>query len=118
MAAATYLGDGTDSTEPLYSARASFRCAGQWNVEALVQGLGTQGSASGAVHVRSERFGPVIGQPVPPTMNPTLADTPIEQLTSQRPPRDNSFYELAVLEGLQTGKPLVVVITTPAFCQT
>ncbi len=116
---AMYLGNDQGVALALYSARATFDQAGEWRLEAVVtEAQGVSRSASATLQVQERGLAPRIGDPIPASQNQTVRDTPIEQLTSQRPPGDVAFYDLAVAEALEQRKPLMVVISTPAFCQT
>ena len=70
------------------------------------------------VIVTASGFSPAIGQTFPASKNPTTKDVSIEQLTSQRPVGDPDFYTLTIADALQQEKPLMVVVSAPAFCQT
>jgi hypothetical protein len=59
--------------------------------------------------------GPGVGEPAPLSVTRTVADTPLEDLTSDPEP-DPSFYELSVAEAVQAG-PSVIVFGTPVWCQ-
>ena len=59
--------------------------------------------------------GPGIGDPAPLSETRTLADTPLDDLTSDPDP-DPSFYEMTVAEAVGSG-PTVIVFGTPAWCQ-
>ena len=60
-----------------------------------------------------------IGDPVPPSRNPTLQEVggDLERLTTDPQP-DPAMYALSVAESVQAGSPLVVVLATPGFCET
>lgn len=102
-----------------YVARVNFDEAGDWGAE--VSG-DIQGRAFDAVRVR---FGvlevgidtvPVIGDPAPRSTQVTLRDVDdISEIDSTNPPNPG-MHELTVAEALDTGKPVVVAFTTPAFC--
>jgi hypothetical protein len=59
--------------------------------------------------------GPGVGDPAPLSETRTLADTPLEDLTSDPEP-DPSFYEMSVAEAVRAG-PTVIVFGTPVWCQ-
>jgi hypothetical protein len=59
--------------------------------------------------------GPELGEPAPASDTRTLADTPLEDLTSDPDP-DPSFYEMTVAEAVTSG-PSVIVFATPVWCQ-
>lgn len=56
------------------------------------------------------------GEPAPPSETRTIADTPLDELTSDPNP-DERFYELSLAEAVRSG-PSVIVFATPAWCTT
>jgi len=99
----------------LYRAEVNFDRSGPWQATVI----GPAGDRLGPVafNVFDDPFAPQVGEvaPVPPT--PTLDDLPIEQLTTDDEP-DLAFYEQSLEEAVASGKPTVLVFSTPAFCQT
>lgn len=67
--------------------------------------------------VLDQTFAPNIGEPAPVVATPTLRDLPIEKLTTDPEP-DPSFYQLSLEEALASGRPIVLVFSTPAYCVT
>ncbi len=55
-----------------------------------------------------------VGDPAPLSVTRTLADAPIEELTSDLTPEE-SYYEMTVAEAVQNG-PSVLIFATPAWC--
>ena len=90
----------------------------QLNVEASTAG-GTAISARGAFQVKANSDTPVVGQLAPRSMTPTLDSLEniddLATITSANPP-DADLYRLSVDQALDSGKPLVLVFSTPAFC--
>ena len=118
-ATAIFLGQGITTAQALYSARTGFDMPGVWEVEASVKREAyAPVSSRTTFNVQARSFIPKIGDAAPPSMNWTLADRPIHQLTSQRPTGDLEFYESTIALALSKDKPLVIVFSTPAFCQT
>jgi hypothetical protein len=58
---------------------------------------------------------PRIGEPAPTVATPTLADSTLEELTTDPEP-DVRLYELSLDTALSNGRPTVVVFSTPAYC--
>ena len=116
---ALYLGETLDVSQALYAARANLDQTGAWQVEAT---LSREGAAPvikrAGFRVKTNPDVPFPGQPAPASANQTLSTTPIEQLTSQRPPGDLDLYRLTIADALAQQKPFLVVFSTPAFCQT
>ena len=72
--------------------------------------------AKTAVPVKEESATPGIGDPAPASETPTADEVDdLSAITSANPP-DPELYQLSIHEALETGKPLVVVFATPAFC--
>jgi hypothetical protein len=55
-----------------------------------------------------------VGDPAPRSETRTLADAPIDQLTSDLTPEE-SYYEMTVAEAVESG-PSVLIFATPAWC--
>jgi hypothetical protein len=92
---------------------------------------GTYGLAISGTLADGRRFGPLpyvfnvlerppepmVGEPAPPSRQPTLAQVgDIRELTTDLDPIAD-FYTLTVAEAVRSGRPTVVAFTTPAFCQ-
>ena len=117
--AALHLGTETPAAAGLYSIRLDLSDTGGYLVEAEIRREG-RASATAVTGFRAKtRYDtPGFGEPAPASMHPTLADAPIEQLTSARPPGDPALYRLTIADALAEDKPLMVVFSTPAFCGT
>jgi hypothetical protein len=55
-----------------------------------------------------------VGEPAPLSDTRTLADAPIDELTSDQTPEE-PYYELTVAEAVESG-PSVLIFATPAWC--
>ena len=82
---------------------------------------GREVAAEGAFQVKDKADTPAVGDPAPRSVTPTVDDAGgVEQLatiTSAKPP-DPDFYRTSIHAALESGKPLVVAFSTPAFCTT
>lgn len=79
---------------------------------------GDKVQAQFAIQVEEKSKSPEIGEPAPPSENRTLATEPdIARLTSGRDPVPG-LYRMTVAEAIASGRPTVVSLATPAFCQT
>ena len=56
-----------------------------------------------------------IGEEAPLVATPTVADTPIEDLSTDFP-IDERFYQVSLDEALANGRQTVAIFATPAFC--
>jgi hypothetical protein len=93
---------------------------GFWQLR--VSATGAEGqtiTAQGAFEVKNTSTTPTIGQPAPQSVTPTLDDVGgvanLMMITSADPP-DPDLYRLSVHTALASGRPLVLVFSTPAFC--
>ncbi len=99
----------------LYKTEAVFDTAGVWTVS-VAPNTGAPLPATG-FQVLDRTYAPNIGDPAPPAPIDTLASKPLEQLTTDPSP-DEDFYQLTLAEAFSSGRPTVVVFSTPAFCRT
>ena len=80
---------------------------------------GTAINAKGAFEVKANSETPALGQAAPRSVTPTLDSlndvSELATITSANPP-DPDLYRLSVDQALDSGKPLVLVFSTPAFC--
>ena len=77
---------------------------------------GTTIEATTAVRVAAAPATPAIGAPAPASVTPTAGPaTDLSTITSAPEP-DAELYQLSVHQALESGKPLVVLFSTPAFC--
>ncbi|MEX0800544.1 MAG: hypothetical protein WD379_04930 [Dehalococcoidia bacterium] len=103
----------------VYVSNVSFDAAGDWGFEAVVT---TDGEAAEPITfqftVLEDSPEPSVGEPAPPSEQLTLADVDdISEIDSSFPPRPH-MHEITVADALALGKPMVVAIGTPAFCET
>ena len=108
-----------DPFATIYYAPVEFDAAGRWG---LVLDLEVGGQRH---EVQTDDFivlddtpEPSIGDAMPASENLTLRDVDdVSEIDSSEEPIE-AFHELTVAEALETGKPVLVAIATPAFCQT
>ena len=112
----THIHDGPSTT--LFVAPADFDRPGDWGAELSVSVEGETVEGLRLRFIVMERSSePMIGDPAPRSTQMTLRDVDaIEQIDSSTPPLP-ALHELTVAEALDSGRPLVVVFATPAFCQ-
>ena len=97
----------------LYLVRASFDQEGTWCVRLQPDGLGA--TPPSAFTVSPTDPVPGVGDPAPAVRTRTLADNPIEEISSDDDP-DPAMYQMSLDTALANGQPTVVVFATPAFC--
>lgn len=117
-----WTGEATNYSDyevPYWVAYPELPRAGNWGMGAeitLADGDVVEGQL--VIEVREEPLIPAIGEAVPPSQNRTLATVPeINKLTSDDDP-EPALYQMTVAEAIASGRPSVVIFSTPAFCQT
>lgn len=130
----TYVGFDTSSVEEMadgtrrtitgpevgaYVARVNFDQSGDWGVEASGD---IAGKPFGPIRFRFDVLEkgldkvPAIGDPAPRSKQLTLRDVKdVSEIDTTNPPNPG-MHNMTVAEALDTGKPIVVAFTTPAFC--
>lgn len=90
----------------------------QLNVEATAAD-GSDVEARGAFQVKANSDTPTVGQPAPRSVTLTLDSledlSDLTTISSAAAP-DPDLYQMSVDAALDTGKPLILVFSTPAFC--
>ena len=109
----------SDTGRGAYTVQLDFVRAGDWGLGVSVAGPeGTVSSASARVSVRERSLTPALGAPAPLTQSKTLSNTPdMAELTTDPQP-DTDLYRITIADAIASGKPLVVVFSTPAYCTT
>jgi hypothetical protein len=105
--------DAADVTH-LYVGRVQLSKPGRyWLLAEPVGGKPIQ--ALGSLDVRTRSHSPAVGSRAYASRTPTLADAPVAQLTTRRPP-DRALLRYSVADSLAAHAPFVVVFATPKFC--
>jgi hypothetical protein len=117
--------DATRITTPdgfttMYAHERDFKRAGNWGLE--VQARLPDGKAAIkriAFSVLADSLTLKVGKKTPSLKTPTATDVKndYKQLTSATTPTP-AFYQLSLDQALTNGKPTIVILATPAFCQT
>lgn len=100
-----------------YVSEITFDKPGDWQIEAVIaRGEETLASAVMDVEVKEESYTPSIGSTPPLTINKTAADeSGLTEITTW-PRADIDLYQKTIPEALESGMPLVVVMSSPGFC--
>ena len=103
----------------VFTAELSFDRSGEWGIGAVVvDSDGAERKASARVRVKEASATPALGTAAPRSVSKTLADVDgFEQITTDFEP-DADLYGMTIAEALDSGKPLLAVFSTPAYCQT
>jgi hypothetical protein len=105
------------ATRGNYVTEMSFDRAGQWQLEAkLTEGDTVLASATMPVLVRETSYTPAVGSTPPLTVNKTLGDAEDLSDITGWIRADPELYQLTIPEALASGKPLLVVMSSPGFC--
>ena len=100
-----------------YVSEITFDKPGDWQIEAVIaRGEETLASTVMDIEVKEESFTPAIGATPPLTINKTAADeSGLTEITTW-PRADIDLYQKTIPEALESGMPLVVVMSSPGFC--
>ncbi len=100
-----------------YVSEMTFDKVGDWQIEAVIaRGEETLASAVMDIEVKEEGFTPAIGAAPPLTVNKTATDEAgLAEITTW-PRADIGLYQKTIPEALESGMPLVVVMSSPGFC--
>jgi hypothetical protein len=71
--------------------------------------------ALGNVEVKEDPAAPAVGDPVPASKTPTLANASLEELSTSNEP-DRELYKTSIADALAAKKPFVAVFATPKYC--
>jgi hypothetical protein len=99
----------------LYKANFEFDQAGLWDVRVTPDGAAPLDDFT--IQVSAEPSTPGVGDPAPQSDTPTGADHPLAEISTDPNP-DPRFYESSIKDAVTSGRPTVVVFSTPRFCQT
>ena len=96
----------------LYRAEVVLPSAGLWTADVEVDGYDI---SPASFIVKDAANTPVPGELAPAAASLTMADRPLEELTTDPEP-DPLFYQLSLDEAVGNGRPTVAVFATPAYC--
>lgn len=100
---------------PYYVVRHAFDAPGTWGMQAQV--AGGKGNLTFEVADPAKLALPGPGQPLPRTQTPTAADTMGVNPICTRSPEPCPFHDRSLDKLLGNGKPTIVLLATPALCQ-
>lgn len=103
------------SIKGVFVAHVRFQSAGPWGVQITTVVGGKPRSLHNTFTVAQRSIAPNVGEPAPRSHNPTSRDMPVKLLDSGRPPDD--MHKLSIAAAIAQRKPLVVIFSTPAFCE-
>ena len=116
-------GDGTtevhaDPFATFYYANVEFDVAGRWGIAVSVEidGVARDTLLAAAFVVLERTPEPQIGDPLPASTHLTLRDVDDVSEINSLPEPIAALNERTVAEALATGQPVLVAISTPAFC--
>lgn len=107
-----------DSPVPYWVAYPDLPEAAQWGlVFDVTLAAGSVESVPRRLNVAAQTAAPAVGSPAPAVTHPTLADEPLERLSSAESP-DPALYQTTIAAALASGRPTIISFSTPAFCAT
>ncbi len=109
-----------DGLTTFFAHEREFKRAGDWGVEVQAKLADGRSSAQRVKFtVLSSSATKKIGDPAPNIETPTAASisSDLTKLTSSDKPNP-AFYKTSLASAVKNGKPTVLVLATPAFCQT
>jgi hypothetical protein len=100
----------------VYVAHLDLTPAGNWGLDiTATRPDGGRLSQRLAFNVIDAPLVPAVGQPAPPTRNPTVKDvSDVGTIDSGQPPDD--MHQVSIADAIQQHRPALVVFATPAFC--
>jgi hypothetical protein len=109
---------GVYATDPV-----TFDAAGFWDATVTLTIDGDPVAATAAFEVLDTHEVPAVGDPAPRTANPILGDPDVapeaidSRATGTDAAPDEVLHRTRIVDALDAGRPLVVVVSTPTFCQ-
>jgi len=110
--------NGVYSAEPV-----TFSEPGFWQVSVAARVDGRNYGADGRFEVLASNVVPAVGDPAPRTDNPLVAQPGVNPKSidsragADTPVPDPELHSTTVAQALDARRPLVVVVSTPTFCQ-
>ena len=103
----------------VYTAGLTFDAPGTWGLAFVVTDAdGSTRASSARIQVKESSLTPAIGSDAPRSVSKTARDVErLEELTTDPDP-DPDLYAITIAEAIESGKPLVAVFGTPAYCTT
>ena len=103
----------------IYTAELTFDRSGNWGLVAdATDADGARRPADTGLQIKETSSSPALGAPAPRSESKTLKDVEgIEQLSTDPDP-DEVLYERTIAQAIESGRPLMLTFSTPAFCQT
>ena len=99
-----------------YVTHPEFDRAGVWEFQVTLTDGGNSRIGSTFVQVNAESSAPAVGDPAPTSPSKTAGTVEeVMQISSALHP-DPGFYSISLDDALQSGKPTVVLFSTPAYC--
>ena len=84
----------------------------------LILDVAPESEMSFQVEERENVLSPLVGDPLPPFDTPTIDNSHGVDPICTSPQGMCPFHEVTLTEALQSGKPVVYIIGTPAYCKT
>jgi len=118
---ATYYRNPNVLMDGFFKAVAPFPRAGQWGLEFVVHRPAKLPFSQRVFpNVLSESLTPPVGAAAPRSRNPTLKEVggDLSKLDSDPRLNDVEMHRVSIAEAIASGRPAVVIFSTPGFCET
>ena len=102
-----------ENSRGLYVAEVDFPDSGTWTV--ALKPEGSKPTKPSPFEVLADLTMVEVGEPAPRSKTRTIRDGELSEITSDPDP-DLDFYQMTVEQAVTTGRPCVIVFSTPAFC--
>ena len=116
------LVSGSEATGVYAAAEVGFDRPGFWEVVVTADVEGTTQTTTGAFEVLADSDIPAVGEPALNTSQPLAGDSDVNpkaidsRAGEDTPVPDPQLHDITVADALTTGRPIMIVVSTPTFC--
>lgn len=116
------LVSGSEVTGVYAAAEVGFDRPGFWEVVVTADVEGITQTTTGALEVLADSNIPAVGEPALNTSQPLAGDPNVNpedidsRASEDTPVPDLQLHEITVADALTTGRPIMIVVSTPTFC--
>lgn len=113
---------GSVATGVYAAPNVAFERPGFWEVAVTAEVEGRTETTTGAIEVLATSDVPAVGEPAPRTRQPLAADPSVEPIAIDSRAGgdthipDPELHDITVADAIATGRPIMVVVSTPTFC--
>ena len=116
------LASGSETTGVYAAPDVEFERTGFWEVTVTASVDDRTETTTGAFEVLATSDVPAVGEPAPRTRQPLAGDPTVDPIAidsradADTPVPDPELHEITVADAIATGRPAMVVVSTPTFC--